>query len=102
MEKINNDLERHYQSRYNSMLRYSNDYKDLRPFGLLMKEFGGWGEDAIPCCLRLQDDLYNRGLLPFKVEKEDDCFKFQSLAPVVKDILLHVWIVMYVKNKKDK
>lgn len=99
MEKMKKDIEQRYFGRFNARLKLAGGFKDLRPFGLLMKEFGGWEEDALSCCLRLQDDLYNRGLLPFKVETKDDCFKFQTLDPVVKDILLHVWIVKYIKNQ---
>lgn len=88
------NLNKHYNNMYAIAKKYSNNYTDLRSFGLLMKDIGGWKEDALLYSRTLQDDLYDNGLLPFKITSPRDGKKLEKCEPVIRDILVHVWLTL--------
>lgn len=80
---MNDFIKQRYIGRLNArmaIIKESNltEYQMLRSFSSLMKEFSSWEEDALPCCLMLQDTLYDMGIIPFKILSVDDEIKLNN------------------------
>lgn len=88
------DAERTYNAIYSSRVKYTDGYKRLGPLISLMKEIGGWGEDAIPYCIRLQEDLYERGAIPCIIRTVDDWPKIESCNSDVRYMLRLALIIL--------
>lgn len=94
MEKINDNVDVKYRHRYISVTKYAEDYKTIRPYIALMKEIGCWEEDSLPYCMRLQDDLYKKGIIPFKITSVDDWKMLSKCNSDVYDILYQAWLIV--------
>lgn len=84
----------YYKREYATALKLSDNFKDLRSFGLFMKDISCWRIDAAMYCLKLQEDLYSKGLLPFKITSPREGDKLNECEPAIREILVHVWIAL--------
>ncbi len=100
---MNDFIKQRYIGRLNArmaIIKESNltEHQMLRSFASLMKEFGSWEEEALPCCLMLQDTLYDMRIIYFKILSVDDGIKLNNCTQEEKEILQYVWFAFCRKT----
>lgn len=72
-----------FERRYTQRIAWTDNYTDLRPIIGFLKEIAGliheYDEECIKYVSIIQDDLYERRIIPFKIENARDWSKFESI-----------------------
>lgn len=96
--------EKIFNKRYSTRIAWSNNFKDLKPIIGLIFEFASNviedGEKAFMFVKRIENDLYNRGIIPFKINSYNDIYKIDILPfSDIKRALWYIWLA--VKHKEE-
>jgi len=96
--------EKWFSKRYATRIAWSNNFKDLKPIISLIFEYASNviedGDEAFMYVKRIENDLFVRGIIPFKVNSYNDIYKIDSLQySDVRRLLWYIWLA--VKHKEE-
>lgn len=86
-----------YEKEYAEIVESSKYYTDLVPFMKFARDIADLvlneGEENLLYIQKVQDDLYSKGIIPFKVSNVRDISKIESLPYSKVSLLLHyIWL----------
>lgn len=95
--------EQRYNALYLKKVELSNNYLNLRPIISMLKEFCGnladGEENALIYIKKIESDLYEHNVVPFKVESIEDLTKLEQLPDSEgKTALRYVYYALKVKE----
>lgn len=101
--RTKNMTEQRYNALYLKKVELSNNYLNLRPIISMLKEFCGnladGEEDALIYIKKIESDLYEHNVVPFKVESIEDLIKLEQLPDSEgKTALRYVYYALKVKE----
>lgn len=101
---MNEYLKRRFEVGYPQIIQLSDNYTNLGPIILMIHEFMSAikeeGIEAYHYVEKIEDDLFNRGLLPFKVESLLDDRKINALPPSdIKEALRYILLAFRYKEE---
>lgn len=93
-----------FSKRYATRISWSNDFKDLKPIIGLIFEYASRviedGDKAFMYVKIIEDDLFVRGIIPFKINSSEDLYRIENLTyGDVKRLLWYIWLA--VKHKEE-
>ena len=92
-----------FEKRYAMSVEWSNNFTNLRTFSSLVLECAHIiledDKDAIRYVNRIQGDLFDRGIIPFKVQGVNDWIRIDELPDNgVKDFMRYVCLAFEYKD----
>ena len=101
---MNEYLKRRFEVGYSQSIKLSDNYTNLGPIILIIHEFMNAikeeGEEAYCYVEKIEEDLFNKGILPFKVESILDDTKINTLpASAVKEALHYILLAFRYKEE---
>lgn len=98
-------IEEWFNRRYTSRLKRSKKYSNLRPITGFIFELSST-KDCMAYIKRIENDLFNHSIIPFKVESINDLNKIENLQyenPEAKRLLWYIWLSMkYEEDSSGK
>lgn len=96
--------EKWFSKRYATRISMSNNFRDLRPIIGLIFEYASNviedGDKAFMYVKKIEDDLFARGIIPFKINSSEDLYRIEDLTyGDVKRLLWYIWLA--VKHKEE-
>ena len=94
-----------FEKRYINKVKLSNNYIDLKPILTLIHEYlydVPEVEEAYECIKMAEQDLFDKGIIPFKINGYEDLHKIEELpSSCVTDILRYIYYAVMSKEKED-
>lgn len=96
--------EKWFSKRYATRVAWSNNFKDLKPIISLVFEYASNviedGDKAFMYVKKIEEDLFVRGIIPFKINSYNDFYRIDNLPySDVRRLLWYIWLA--VKHKED-
>ena len=89
-----------FNKMYESRIKLSNNYTDLRPIISLIIFLRDW-EDGLSYIKEIQQDLYDKKIIPLKIESITDYNKLQIYTGgQIKELLCYIWSAFQYSEDK--
>lgn len=90
------DREKFFEARYSAMLKRDDGRNDISNFTAVMQGVSYWDEYSLSYCMKLQNDLYEKGLIPFVLTSVTmkDWKKIHELDADIRDFYVKTWWIL--------
>ena len=93
-------IEDMFNKRWLLKVEQSNNFKDLRPIAGFVKELLSW-ENSHKYIMMIQNELYSRRIIPFKINSINDLDKCNSLETPLDLLIEYICLSFKIRDKKD-